>query len=677
MRGAAAADNQNMPRFDALGHGPPPDYKVLLVEGDAGAAATVRECLPPRAAMTHRRTLAAALRVATQRRFDVALLDGMLPDARESAAVPTLTAGARCPVILLTGPRGHHAGVRAVRAGAQDYLAKATLRPPQLQRAITSAIARHEALVQYQRVLDHSPDGILIVDGDGGVVFANPAALAAFGAGLIGSPMGIPIVGADTTEIILMDGRTAEMRVAPVPWRGAAAHLVLLRDVTERVRAVTELQHMTAELEELVVIDPLTRVLNRRGTEAALADVTAVGRRSGENGAIVLIDCDDFKTINDTCGYAAGDAVLCRVARAIIDSVRPGRDRVGRVGGDEFVVLLPGIRLDDAHLVAERIRAVIHNAVPPLGPARGVPAITASFGVAPIVPTAASLAEVIALAQAPLQQGKRHGKNTVRSEGRRSDARLLDIDEVLRQPAHLGVAAHAIVRPLDGTMTGVELLIRGPHGEPLESPDAIFMAAKRRHALAAVDLACARRCMSACGLLSGCSRVNVNLYVSTLLDTALEELLHILRAPAAVQLVVELNEQEFIRDPALVSARLDELRRQGVLIALDDVGYGRSSFEAIAALDPEFVKIDRNAVSGIAVSAEKRRVLQRMLSCLHGMSAAIVAEGVENDADAHVVADMGIPFAQGFLWGRPQLIALPLRHGPSEDDPPKDDPPPD
>lgn len=659
---------RTMPRFDAPAHQPRPSYKVLLVEGDPVAAATVRECLPPRATLTHRRTLAAALRVATQRRFDVALLDGLLPDTREAAAVPALSAGARCPVILLTGPRGHRAGASAVRAGAQDYLAKASLRPPQLQRAIFSAIARHEALVQYQRVLDHSPDGILIVGGDGDVVFANPAALAAFGDGLIGSALGVPIAGADATEITLINGRTAEMRVVPVPWRGAAAHLVLLRDVTERVRAVTELQHITAELEELVVIDPLTRVLNRRGTEAALADVTAVGRRSGENGAIVLIDCDDFKRINDTCGYAAGDAVLCRVARAIIDSVRPGRDRVGRVGGDEFVVLLPGIRMDDAHLVAERIRAVIHNAVPPLGPARGVPAITASFGVAPIVPGAASLAEVIALAEAPLQQGKRHGKNTVRSEGRQPGVHPLDIDEVLREPSHLGVAAHAIVRPLDGTMTGVELLIRGPHGEPLESPDAIFMAAKRRHALAAVDLACARRCMSACALLAGCRRVNVNLYVSTLVDTALEELLHILQAPSAIQLVVELNEQEFIRDPALVSGRLNELRRQGVLIALDDVGYGRSSFEAIAALDPEFVKIDRAAVSGLAVSAEKRRVLQRMLACLHGMSAAIVAEGVDNEADARIVMDLGIPFAQGFLWGRPELIAQPRRHEPSAAD---------
>ncbi|MEZ5283885.1 MAG: EAL domain-containing protein [Vicinamibacterales bacterium] len=634
-----------------------PECRVLLVEADPADAAAVRAaCRHARRCRTAGRWR--ALELAAKRPFDVALADWSLPDAPRGAAVTPLAAHARFPVIVLTGDDGHRVGPQAVRSGAQDYLQKPQLHAPQLQRAIASAIARYEALVQYQRVLQHCPDGILIVGADGDVVFANPAAVAAFGQEVVGSPIGVPIAGVETTEIQLVNGRTAEMRVAPVPWQRTPAYLMLLRDVTDRVRAVSDLERMTGVLEELVVIDPLTRVLNRRGVETALSDLTAVARRSGERGAIVLVDCDDFKGINDTGGYAAGDATLQRVARAISDSVRPGRDRVGRVGGDEFVVLLPNIRLEDAHMVAERIRAAIHNTPPPLTASKNLSPISASVGVAPIAATVSSLNEVIALAQGPLQQSKRSGKNTVRSEGRVRDPLALDIDELLREPLLLGVAAHGIVRPGDGARVGVELLIRGPAGDALESPDAIFMTAKRRHLLSAIDLTCVRRCMSVCRLLSDCTRVNVNLYASTLADTPLDEVLRILRPPGRTTLVLELNEQEFIGEPALIAERLTALRRAGVLIALDDVGYGRSSFEAISALEPDIVKIDRSAVLGLSEDAEKRRVLGRMLKCLQGLSPEIVTEGVETEADARVVIDMGIPLAQGFLWGRPELVAF-------------------
>jgi len=144
---------------------------------------------------------------------------------------------------------------------------------------------RLESLIQYQTLLRESPDGVLIVGPDGEILFANPAATSAFGVGtgeLLGTLFGVPVVGDILTEIELRSGRTMEMRVAPIPWQRQAAYLVLLRDVTDRVRALAELAQSNRQLEELALVDPLTGVLNRRGIEAELLEVVGLGPRFTE-----------------------------------------------------------------------------------------------------------------------------------------------------------------------------------------------------------------------------------------------------------------------------------------------------------------------------------------------------------------------------------------------------------
>lgn len=515
---------------------------------------------------------------------------------------------------------------------------------------------RLESIIQYQTLLRESPDGVLIVGPDGEILFANPAATSAFGVGtgeLLGTLFGVPVVGDILTEIELRSGRTMEMRVAPIPWQRQAAYLVLLRDVTDRVRALAELARSNRQLEELALVDPLTGVLNRRGIEAELLEVVGGLGRAGGHAAAILIDCDDFKGINEVAGHSAGDATLRTIATALVRALRSPVDRIGRIGGDEFLVLLPNTTLAEGFLVATKLRNTIHSTPLPVS-VPGIRAeVTVSLGLTAIPPFAASLKEVLAGAESALIASKRAGKDRVTAHG--VDLPLhpvgSDVREILSDPQAIRVMAQRIVGPSGATGVVHEFLVRGPKNTPLEHPAALFSAARHANVLCAADLLCLRRCIEATQYLTGDDCVHVNIFPSTFLDTPARALRDILVQSGGPRVALELSEQELIGAPAMLLPSLRAMKDAGVLIALDDVGFGRSSLETLVVLEPDIVKIDRSVVHGVAEDPGRRRILERLLGCLMPLGPQIIAEGVETEADARVVADLGVQFAQGYLLG--------------------------
>jgi len=636
--------------------------QVLLVDDKPEDVAVVRGFLNQDAVVTHSPTLKHATRLVRRQSFDVALADASLPDGPNARAIDVLTHASSLPIILLTDVDSPELCERATRSGAQDYLIKGQLQRTQLVRSIFSAIYRHEVLIQYKTLLTSCPDGVVIVNAQGIVLFANEAAINTFQLDLTGTNIGLPISGKNITEISLRNGRTAEMRVAEIPWHGSAAYLMMLRDVSDRVRAAADLARVTQKLETLAVVDPLTEVLNRRGVERDLQQLLNMVSKQGCRATSILIDCDDFKSINQTSGYSAGDATLKLVAQAINKSVRPTSDTVGRIGGDEFIVLLPDAGVNEASLVAERIRAAVHSRPLPLSAAHGRREVTVSMGVAAIPQGAASLNEVIASAQAALMASKDSGKDRVTLEGGVTHQHSNGIHDLIQGCSTINAAAHRVVRIADQSLAGYELLARGPQHGPFASPDAMFSAARRENITTAFDLLCLRRCVEASQLLTDAPWVSINILPTTILDTPLEKLEEILHEATRKLLVLELNEQEYVGDPRMLLPRLHALRNSGVLFALDDIGFGRSSFETLMSVEPDIVKIDRGAVTGVAENREQRRVLERMLRCLAPLAPHIIAEGVESKEDAQVILDIGIPLAQGFLWGRPEIIACDTIH---------------
>jgi diguanylate cyclase (GGDEF)-like protein len=211
---------------------------------------------------------------------------------------------------------------------------------------------------RFRSIVDRSTDGIIIVDGSGTVRFASQAAEAMLGrpAGeLLGHVLGSPVMAGDIAEMEVVrpsgEVRYVEMRGVETTWERGPAFLILLRDMTERHQREDDLGHLATH-------DSLTGLPNRYLLDDRLAHAVARVGRSGEAIAVMFVDLDDFKVINDRFGHAAGDQVLAETARRILGILRPA-DTVARVGGDEFVVVCEAA--DQA--MADGLAARLYNAI--------------------------------------------------------------------------------------------------------------------------------------------------------------------------------------------------------------------------------------------------------------------------------------------------------------------------
>ena len=449
--------------------------------------------------------------------------------------------------------------------------------------------------------------------------------------------------------------RSFEARLLMVTGQGV---ICALRDVSELRRSERELVTLTRNLEQEANSDHLTRLPNRRGLEKVLFTELERCRRLGSRLCAILVDCDNFKRVNDTMGHATGDVVLQEVGKRLRGVVRPS-DTIGRVGGDEFLVLLPDTRHAEAMQLAERLRLAITGS--PLTSGRDVIGITGSLGVATVPLDLVSVEEVISLTQHALAHSKKVGKNRVTSH-EYSDLDTVDPRDELLNVLESGRGFRTFAQPIldlqTGQIDGYELLTRGPGGA-LESPADIFQLSSENNILTSVDLHCVKRSVGWARDHLDRGRFHVNLFPSTILDTPAARLLAVFGDPGLLRhFCVEISEQQFIGDPMYLKPHVEELRREGARIALDDVGFGRSSLESLLLLEPETVKLDKSVVHGAFEDAAKRRTLERLVGVIRGIDADIVAEGIETESDRELLIDLGVEFGQGYLFGRPSESLL-------------------
>jgi diguanylate cyclase (GGDEF)-like protein len=401
-----------------------------------------------------------------------------------------------------------------------------------------------------------------------------------------------------------------------------------------------------------------------------LIDELARMHRASSTLSAMLIDCDDFKGINDTLGYAMGDAALVIVANTLRTTLRP-QDRVGRVGGDEFLVLLPATRPSEATLVGQRLLQELSVAALP--PALRERKLTVSIGVDRVPAEAGTIEEVITAAAAPLKVAKGRGKRRVTTAGRIQmcdvgiDDRP-DVTAVLSDASCLRVAAQSIVRMSDGAVVGSELLVRGPRGD-LEQPNVLFALASSSNSLITFDLNCLRASMATRAHMTKLTRCHVNLHPATLIGVPVQTILDIIGRPLLPhELCIELSEQQLVGSPVRLRDARIALRYRGIDVALDDVGFGHSSLEALIVLEPDTVKIDRRFVHGVSKDAGRTRDLRRLAGVLQGLGAKMIAEGVESRADIDALIPIGVEFGQGFFWDRPTEVHPPPAVVPSSPD---------
>jgi diguanylate cyclase (GGDEF)-like protein len=439
---------------------------------------------------------------------------------------------------------------------------------------------------------------------------------------------------------------------------GAGASEQNSSSALDSLKAELKLAH--EQLDRLANVDFLTEVSNVRGLEQVLkAEDNRVGR-SGGHLIAMLINCDDFHKINDAFGHSTGDIVLKEVAKRIKGTLRPS-DHVARVGGDEFLVLLPDTQLAYGMRVAERIRVAIADT--PLRGAQDVVHVSASLGLANLPLRIASVNEVVTLSRTALKRSKAGGKNKV-SLARDHGLEKAEDD----QPTPKSIVAQlldstqfrTVYQPImdlnSEKIAGYEVLTRGPDGS-FESPADFFRICIENNILTTVDLQCLQLCLEDAPNVGRNMRLHVNLFPSTLLETPVENLIKLFpQERNGTTYCLEISEQQFITEPGYLREAINALKQAGILVAIDDVGFGRSSLETLILLEPDLVKVDRKYVSGISVEPSKARLLRRLANVAKSLGAEIVAEGIEDRNDLPLLKEMGINYGQGFLWG--DLLAV-------------------
>ncbi len=579
----------------------------------------------------------------------------------------------------MTTERGRHVLVRM-----SPYLTRSN-RPTGVVVSFIDVTSLAEANERTQKVLDSMPQHVAMLDRRGTIIMVNAAweRFAAENGGSVHASIG---VGANYLEVCaphrlppnseghearqglerlladeidqyvleypchsLNDQRWYLMHASRIT--GSGGVVVSHIDITDRKLAEISLR-------ELAMVDPLTGLLNRRGFAEYLTDELERARRHASTLSAIFIDCDDFKQINDRFGHATGDRVLATLARGLSDSLRP-TDRMARIGGDEFLVLLPETRLMEAALVADRLRLAGVGERIHVG--QDMVPLTVSLAVTPVDVDTGSIDDILRNARVALQDSKVRGKNRITlatsTATIESPTGPRDVAHLLRAPDVITVARQPIMRLVERQVAGHEFLSRGPDG-PLNLPQDFFRRAGEDGLLSALDLRCLSACLRAAAQ-SGEGWHHLNLYPSTLLETPVEQLLRLFPEPATRhQYCIELSEQQLLGNPSTIRDAVAALRRADLRVAIDDVGFGRTSLESLVLLEPEVVKLDRRWVAGIGHERGRVRTLKRLVEVADTLGALVIAEGIESEEEVALLVDLGVRYGQGYLWGEPVAVSM-------------------
>ncbi len=434
-----------------------------------------------------------------------------------------------------------------------------------------------------------------------------------------------------------------------------------IRHAIERQRIRIQLNETNARLEQLALIDPLTNLLNRRGLQQILSGHFQRSRMGSDTLAL-LVDLDDFKLINDTLGHAVGDVVLKEIAQRVKSSLR-ATDHAARIGGDEFLLLLPETRMAEGIRVAEKVRLAIAGSPIVLSTTASPAKVTASLGLVVVNPSISSIDELLVATHAALAKSKRAGKNQVSYEMRETrgfaqpNLRLIQ-SQLLETPFR--TLQHSIYNLYDGTVVGCEFLSRSLVHH-FEQPDDFFRVSLENNILTSVDHECFKTCLNASQSIPGHVRRHFNLFPSTLLDIPTEHLIQEIKAVQknATPCCIEISEQQIIGDPSYLVGPVEALKEAGILIAVDDVGFGRSCFESLILLEPNIIKIDKGCVTNVAKDKARARSLSRILNVAKVLETEVIAEGIESEEDLNVLKQLGVTFGQGFFLDKPSVLPEP------------------
>ncbi|MBT9473304.1 MAG: EAL domain-containing protein [Pseudomonadota bacterium] len=433
-----------------------------------------------------------------------------------------------------------------------------------------------------------------------------------------------------------------------------------LRQVSEALAGrVDELEAERALTLHLARTDGLTGLLNRGAFTAALIDRLEAAERSGEAVALFVIDLDRFKHLNDSLGHHAGDQLLNEIGRRLRAGALDG-DVVSRLGGDEFAVIASGEGLRKRAQALTQLLTQTHTIY-----GRAI-APGASIGVAVFPADATDATDLQRFADMALYRAKAAGGSrwsAFDDELRQASAARHSLETELRRAIPAGDIVpwfQPVVDASDGRITAVEVLARWNHAERGMIPPGVFVPlAEELDLIAELDgalfqTACQRAApWVAEGLID---TVSCNVSQRELLDPSFSR--NLMRRLAdtdlpATALTVEITETFLVHDLSMARRHIERLASRGVRIALDDFGTGYSNLRALLQLPIHTVKLDQSLIGGVGRDPRVSKLVRAMLGAAKSLDARIVAEGVEDEAQAIFLRAAGCDRMQGYLFARP------------------------
>ena len=438
--------------------------------------------------------------------------------------------------------------------------------------------------------------------------------------------------------------------------------------------ANTQLQSANDELQRRAFLDPLTKLPNRLLFEDRLRHALAridrpesrISERRQERIAVLFIDLDGFKPVNDSLGHAVGDRVLTEVAERLLVAARDS-DTVARIGGDEFVLLMEDVPdIADCAVLARRL---LQTLAEPLHLSPQALHISASIGIA-VYPDHGEGGKLVTHADAAMYAAKRAGGNTYVLFEQHMDAKAaeqLSLQTDLRQAMASGQLALHYQPKFDaqrGQIRGVEALLRWNHPVRGAVPPMVFIPIAERFGLInelgnwVIDEAC--RQMQDWQEQGLRMRVAINLSVHQLrqpdlvdcIDQALRR-----HCVESSQLLCEITESVAMEDIKTTQRAFEGLSRIGVFLSIDDFGTGYSSLSYLRQLPARQLKIDRSFINDLEASGDARAVVDGVIKLAHALGLKVVAEGVETEAQRDILLTLDCDELQGYLFARPMSAA--------------------
>jgi diguanylate cyclase (GGDEF)-like protein/PAS domain S-box-containing protein len=567
------------------------------------------------------------------------------------------------------------------------------------RRTAVDRLRKSEAL--YRAIVETAQEGILVVDAEERVTFANGRLADFFGvpaAALIGRSATGLLPDDDEVAARLRHRQDATGERFEIPFRrrdGEVRHLLvsanaLYDDAGEHLGSlsmyadITERKQTEEALLRSAMIDPLTGLANRVLLKDRLDAALARARREGGKVGLLFIDLDQFKSVNDGLGHGVGDELLLLAAERIGAAVR-AHDTVARFGGDEFVVLADGLKsVVEATALAERVRSVFRQ---PLHVAGLDLVITASIGVSIASPDVVSRArdrgdrtagdaasthlgtELLRQADIALYQAKAKGRacwELYEPETSDRTDQLLLVGELRNAAENEQLRLHyqPIVELATGRVVGVEALLRWQHPvRGLLDPAVFIPLAEQTGLIVELDRWAMTEATAQAAAWHQAApdtppvTIAVNLSALHLADRHLPARIEaILRStgldPSTLKL--EVTETGLMNDPDAALGVLHALKALGVRLAIDDFGTGYSSLTYLKRFPVDELKIDRSFVAGLGTDHEDTAIVASVLGLASAVGVEVVAEGVETEDQRRVLEDLGCPLAQGYLWSRPQ-----------------------